>query len=169
MGWSLVEISVQVGDGIILLPPEHHMSRVKAVKTVRMIVDFQKFPHQPTSITLCKQLVAFCFLYTIITQNLFSTGQQTIYFMWQMKFNLSKIMMMHSNLTLLCYFSSSITIQYVNVIANDKGRLSPVVHSAEKDSNHPVPGCLKFLTDMLFHLLLHPKPWCETNSTRTAR
>jgi len=111
-----------------------------------MVVDFQKNPAPPATITLCDSPVdtveSFRFLGTTITQDLkwelnissiTKKAQQRMYFLRQLKkFNLPKTMMVYFYTDIIEYIlTSSITIWYTPATAKDKGRLQRVIGSAE--------------------------------------
>ncbi|KAK9513400.1 hypothetical protein VZT92_026937 [Zoarces viviparus] len=133
---------------------------LNALKTVEMVVDFCKNACTPAPITLCDSPVnavesSLGFLGSIITQDLITKkAQQRMYFLRQLKkFNMPKTMMVHFYTAIIeSILCSSITVWYAAATAKDKGRLQPIISSAER-----VIGCnLLSLQDLFACLLQGP-------------
>ncbi|KAK9537447.1 hypothetical protein VZT92_005063 [Zoarces viviparus] len=112
-----------------------------------MVVGFRKNADPPAPITVGDVVDSFCFLGTIISQDLkwelnissiMKKAQQRMYFLRQLKkFNLPKTMLVHFYRAIIeSILCSSITVWYAAATAKDKGRLQRVIRSAEK-----VIGC----------------------------
>jgi len=127
-----------------------------ALKTVEMVVDFLKNSAPPAPITLCDSPVddveSFRFLGTTVTQdlrwelNISSITKKAQQRMRQLKqFNLPKTMMVHFYTTIIeSILTFSITIWYAAATTKDKGRLQPVIGSADEVQG---ANCL-FLQDL---------------------